>query len=137
MASLRKFLEDGVKAYLDTLNLGATVFTGHSYLDKTVPAIIAKALTAEEEPFKSGNFRVTFAIDVRDAASATSTHDDIVDALTDAVFNDAFKSGVENAGQMTIWDMSAQPKIAWETDGDCWVDTLTIEFYCCPRLFNS
>ncbi len=136
MAQLRKLFETAGKVALDGQSLGATVFTGHGYDTKTVPAIIFRAVSAEEEPFKSGNFRLKCAIDIKDTASATSTHDDIVDAVTDFVFSDAFKPALE-AGGITVWDISAPPALEWKTEGDCWVDTLNIELYCCPRVFAS
>lgn len=102
------------------------------YDDKTAPCVVCTVTTADEDPPFSGNYRVSCTISVKDSAAANSTMDDIADAVRDAIWKSdlATSLNAQAIGTLTVIAASAPHRIEYTQDGDCWIETQTIELYC-------
>jgi hypothetical protein len=134
MASLRSKIETALVSALS--GLGADVYAGIAIDDKVLPRIVISARSAEEDMPNSGNYRVTFEIEVRDNAGPDSTFDAICEAVRAVVKTDEFASGLTStAAGLHVWGISAPERVEWGTSGDAWTETRTIEIICCPSSF--
>lgn len=139
MATLRSLVESAFVDYLDAQSLTATVYSGVGAEDKAAPAVIVRLTQATEDPYKSGNYRATVEIMVKSvAADDDGAHEALCLAVKNAIWRDDIEAQLEAANpDLRVFGGSAPHQIAYDTDGDCWVETQTVEVYCCANQFGA
>lgn len=138
MASLRTEVESAFVTYLESLNLSATIYSGVSADTKDAPAVIVRLATAQEAPYKSGNYNCSVEVTVKSIASDEAAHEALCLAVGDAIWRDDIESQLQTANPgLRVFGASSQLQIAYDTDGDCWVETRTIEINCCAYQFTA
>lgn len=138
MASLRSLVESAWSAYLSAGGISANVYTGFDSNDKTSPAVICKAVSAEEDPIGSGNFKVQCEISTRAAFDCGLTaFDSLCDAVNSLVtVNDLHAQLSGSVSGFTCWGTAAEGRKEWDTEEDCWVEKLTAVIYCAATDFS-
>jgi hypothetical protein len=139
MATLRSLVESAFVDYLNDQSLAATVHAGIGATDKAAPAVIVRLTQAVEEPFKSGNYKATVEITCKSvAADDAGEHEALCLAVKEAVWRDDIETQLQTAQPgLRVFGGSAPHQIAYDTDGDCWTETQTVEIYCCAYQFTA
>ena len=135
MASLRSLIETALAGYISNLSLSANVYTGFDTDEKAFPAIICSAASAEEDPQGSGNYRVQCKVEVKDLASS-GNFDTLSAAVRDAL-NISDLNVELSSSTLTVWGQSGPIQLAWETQDDAWVETISVELYAAPTGFGT
>jgi hypothetical protein len=135
---LRGKVESALVSYLGAASLPTeNIFAGMASGDKTAPCVICKAQSAEEDTMGSGNFRVTCRIVAKGlAADGLTAFDTLCDAVRSAIgVNDLHAQLAAAVDGFTVWGTSANTKVEWDTDEDCWTESMEVEIYCAATDF--
>lgn len=139
MASLRKLVESAFVGYLDTLGLSATVYSGVDADTKDAPAVIVKLAQATENPQFSGDYKCTVEVSCKSiAADGDTDHDALCVAVRDALWDSDLPAYLqqEQTG-LRVFGLAAPHQLNFDVDGDCWVETQTVELWCAAHEFAA
>jgi hypothetical protein len=108
-------------------------YAGTSAGEKVLPCIICAA-TRAVQPFQSSaggpaNYLVQCEIIVKDNASTASAFDDIADAAHSRAAAAGFAASLTDS-ELTVFGETEPQQIERSTDGDVWVQTITITVEC-------
>jgi len=129
---LRRLIETAFTSYLSGQVTGTTnIYEGMDTATKASPCIICQATGAEEEPYQSGNFRVSVEITVKAIAKdGVEQFDSLCDEVRTAIAIDDIHTHLQAAVTgLTVWGTSSEMKMDWDTEEDCWIEKTQIEVY--------
>lgn len=138
MQDLPQKLELASKALVDALGLSVgastlTVFTGLSEEIKALPSVTMIAISGEEMPQDTGNFKLSFtAVVATNADDTTLTEhrqlcEEALAPLMDDNTASELSSAVSDFGCMGISNRQSRER----TEDRAWITELTFDAYCC------
>jgi len=138
MASLRSLIESALSTYLEGSGATATFHQGIAAAAKDGPAVISRAVSAEEDPLTSGNYRVTCSISVRaNAPDGTAAFDELAEAIRDRLWVDDLAAQLASSVTgLTVWGVAAPHRVEWDTDEDALIENHTVEVYAAATDFS-
>ena len=130
--SLRSLVEEAFVDYLTAQAVATNVYAGVAAGDKAAPCVICEAVSAEEDPIDSGNFRVVVRITTKalaeDGADAYNlTTDNVARAIYIATLPTQLNAV---AVGLTVIGASTGGSYTWGVDEDCWAEAFQVEIYC-------
>ena len=132
MANLRNLVESAWAGYLSASGITANIYKGFASGDKASPAVICKAVSAEETHANSGNWDVQVKISSRASFDYGLTDFDMlcngVAALVYAT--DLNTQLIANQSGLMVWGTAADGRMEWDVDEDCWIENLTVSMVC-------
>lgn len=146
MFSLPQKLEQAAKSLIDALGLTVTVNrngenidtpltcnTGLADEDKAVPLVTVSALSGEEFPQSSGNFRLTFSAEIKSNADETTleAHRALCDAALVPLMSDDSEAQLTSAAADFAVIGISNRQCNERIEDRSWVTQLQFEAYCC------
>lgn len=132
--SLRSQVEEAWRNYLKPRvpAVRDNVFAGISNGDKAAPCIICEAISAEEDPIDSGNFRVSCRITCQGmAADGVDSFNETTDGVARSVYVSGLPSLLQGATTgLVVIGVSTGGSFKSQIDLDCWSEALELEVYC-------
>lgn len=136
MASLKNAVETVLADYLKgkvSADPVANFYTGFDSDDRVAPAVICIADSAEEDPMRSGNYRVQCRVVVKCIAETDSQQPALADEVKSWVYASDTVSYLQSVGatnDLAVFGYSAAPRVEWDRDQNVWSETHNLEIYC-------
>lgn len=122
----------------ETTDTELQVFTGLDGDEKVLPSVTVVAISGDEFPQDSGNFRMTVGVEVRtnaDETSLTAHRAACENALLPLMQDDTaaqLGSEDEQLGVFGIYNRASSERVEDRT----WVTVLTFDVYCCGQVLT-
>ena len=134
--SLRSLVEEAFADYLIAQAVTTNVYAGVAPGDKAAPCVVCEAVSAEEDPIDTGNFRVLVRITCKGlAADGASAFNQMTDNVNRAIYVSTLPTLLQaQATGLVVIGISTGGALRWEVDQDCWTESFELEAYCsCTR----
>jgi len=129
MASLRSLVESALVTALSSVT--TNVYAGFGTSDKALPCVICRAVSAEDVVASGGRYIVTCHITTKDNAGSSSTFDDISQSVKVLLDSSTLITSLTSSS-LYVYGFAASSSVQWDTDGDAWMETRTIQIECAP-----
>lgn len=133
--SYRSQSESALKTYFSS-KVGVPVYSGTSDSIKAMPCVVVSYAGATENPPRTGNMDLTIEVSIQSEIGedaqpgAMATHDEIVDAIGNAINWLDLQSVNAAESHFYIFDIIDQGGIEKDTDGTLIKETFTFTIAC-------